>query len=86
VPPTNGILVPFGSTDSAETNVQVPTSCSFSDFVWATALLNGKASAKAVMPDKLRKLRRFIVSPWCYVLRARLMVRRELQMQDFRDD
>src|SRR3990172_6024568 len=37
LPPHGSNLVPSGLVLTADTNVQVPTSCSLSDFCWATA-------------------------------------------------
>src|SRR5260370_29197295 len=51
---------PSGSLAVDETYVHVPTSCSLSDFSWATALPGGKTNPNAVSTKSLRVLRRII--------------------------
>jgi hypothetical protein len=53
--------LPSASLAVDETKVQVPTSCSLSDFCWPTALPGSTASPNAVIAEILRMLRRFIV-------------------------
>src|SRR5712692_3721143 len=59
--PNRWNLLPSLFVCSHETVVQVPTSWSLSDFCWPTALPGSKANPNAVIADRLRMLRRFIV-------------------------
>src|SRR5713226_7719195 len=55
--PQRSTLVPSFCTSVDVTNVQVPTSCSLSDFGWATTLPGSKASPNT---ETIRTLRRFM--------------------------
>src|SRR4051794_28515909 len=44
----------------ADTSVQVPTSCSLSDFCWLILLLGNRASPNEVRANRLMMLRRFM--------------------------
>src|SRR3989442_3081939 len=55
--PQRSTLVPSFCTSADVTNIQVPTSCSLSDFCWAMAWLGSKASPNA---EIIRTLRRFM--------------------------
>src|SRR5712692_8179961 len=55
--PQRSTLVPSFCTSVDVTNVQVPTSCSLSDFCWATAWPGSKASPNT---ETIRTLRRFM--------------------------
>jgi hypothetical protein len=54
--PSNCRLVPFEAVVSAETSVQIPTTCSLSFFFWASALPGSRASPNTVIAEMLRML------------------------------
>src|SRR6516162_1938394 len=59
--PKSCCLVPSLLACSQDTRVQVPTSWSLTDFVWARALLGGSARPNAVIIEIFSASRRFIV-------------------------
>src|SRR5437867_1256918 len=61
--------LPSGSLALDETNVQVPTSCSLSDFCCATAG-SANPSQIAVVKTMMSAVRRFIVLPLWFGVRA----------------
>src|SRR5438105_10972654 len=74
--PHGSTLLPSGFTSWAETNIQVPTSCSLIDFCWPTAVLGADAAATAMIADALTILRQFMFFlPGFACLRAHGLVR-----------